>query len=179
MRIEVLADADAVARKAAALIAAHIAPMGAGAEPFRADIGSLSGLFLPHQGKLVQYSSRAREHGQIDGWEVPPGRTVTLVDHKGAGIVRRWWMTVIQHERTELLFRNIILRCYWDGEAEPSVEAPLSDFFGLGFGEWRDYVLRLDTSDVAARWRCGNVRQLRFDPIDQPGIIELGRMELR
>ena len=137
----------------AVLIAAHIAPMGAAAERLRADLGSLSGLFLPREGKLVQYSSHAREPGQSDGWEIPHGRTVTLVDHKGAGIVRRWWMTVIQHERTELLFRHIILRCYWDGEAEPSVEAPLSDFFGLGFGEWRDYV-SLPISATSGGFNC-------------------------
>src|SRR3712207_7897652 len=36
--------------------------------------------------------------------------------------------------------RQLIVRCYWDDEATPSVEVPLSDFFGVGFGEWRDYV---------------------------------------
>jgi len=101
--------------------------------------GGLSDLFLPRRGKLVQYSSRALKPGGLDGWEVGPGQTVTLVDRREAGIVRRWWMTVNQHAENPLLFRQLVLRCYWDGERDPSVEAPLSDFFGLGFGEWHDY----------------------------------------
>src|SRR5262249_42715025 len=30
--------------------------------------------------------------------------------------------------------RQGILRMYWDGEGAPSVESPLGDFFGVGFG---------------------------------------------
>jgi len=29
-----------------------------------------------------------------------------------------------------------VLRMYWDGEASPSVEAPIGDFFGLGLGDY-------------------------------------------
>ena len=29
------------------------------------------------------------------------------------------------------MLRRAILRCYWDGEATPSVEVPLGDFFTL------------------------------------------------
>jgi GT2 family glycosyltransferase/2-polyprenyl-3-methyl-5-hydroxy-6-metoxy-1,4-benzoquinol methylase len=45
-------------------------------------------------------------------------------------------------------------------------------------GEWHQYRLRLDGDGIGARWRSGRVAHLRFDPIDQPGIIELGRIEL-
>jgi hypothetical protein len=121
-------------------IAAAIPSHAAAAELPQVGIGNLAGLFLPHEGKVVQYSSHAREADRIDAWDVGPGKTVTLVDHHGAGIVRRWWMTVLQREQTPLLWRHMILRCYWDGETDPSVEAPLSDFFGLGFGEWHEYV---------------------------------------
>src|SRR5918999_1290361 len=68
-----------------------------------------------------------------------PGETITLVDHRGAGIVRRWWVTIAPRNSVPLQ-RQLIVRCYWDDEATPSVEVPLSDFFGVGFGEWRDYV---------------------------------------
>jgi hypothetical protein len=34
-------------------------------------------------------------------------------------------------------YRNAILRCYWDGAAEPSVEVPLGDFFALTNGRVR------------------------------------------
>ncbi len=45
-------------------------------------------------------------------------------------------------------------------------------------GEWREYRLRLDSSDLVERWRCGTIAHLRFDPTDQPGVIELGKLEL-
>jgi len=122
-----------------AIAAGLPSPVAAGELP-QVGIGNLAGLFVPHEGKLILYSSHAREAGRIDAWEVGSGKTVTLVDHHGAGIVRRWWLTVLQHEQTPLLWRHMIIRCYWDGESDPSVEAPLSDFFGLGFGEWHDYV---------------------------------------
>ena len=35
--------------------------------------------------------------------------------------------------------RKIVLRMYWDGETEPSVEAPIGDFFGMGHGLTRNY----------------------------------------
>jgi hypothetical protein len=33
-------------------------------------------------------------------------------------------------------WRYSILRIYWDDEKEPSVEAPVGDFFGMGWGEY-------------------------------------------
>ena len=32
--------------------------------------------------------------------------------------------------------KNLVLRAWWDGEATPSVEVPIGDFFGLGLGEY-------------------------------------------
>ena len=36
--------------------------------------------------------------------------------------------------------RKVVLRMYWDGEQEPSVQAPLGDFFGMGHGITRNFV---------------------------------------
>lgn len=36
-------------------------------------------------------------------------------------------------------YRDAILRCYWDNEADPSVQVPLGDFFGLTHGRARPY----------------------------------------
>ena len=45
------------------------------------------------------------------------------------------WMTNASLNKEELyLPRKLVLRMYWDGEEEPSVEVPLGDFFGLGHG---------------------------------------------
>ncbi|MDR0932018.1 MAG: DUF2961 domain-containing protein, partial [Victivallales bacterium] len=53
-----------------------------------------------------------------------PGRTTTLMDIDGPGCIRHIWMTTESSR-----FRELILRMYWDGEATPSVEVPLGDFF--------------------------------------------------
>jgi hypothetical protein len=62
-------------------------------------------------------------------------------------------MTLLQHEESANLFRSAIIRCYWDGEKTPSVEAPLSDFFGLSFGQWHDYV-SIPASATSGGFNC-------------------------
>ena len=77
-------------------------------------------------------ASAARELGQ--GWKVnpyiriKPGETFTLADIKGPGIIRHIWMTPAGN------YRLMIFRIYWDGEKDPSVEAPVGDFFLTGWG---------------------------------------------
>ena len=61
---------------------------------------------------------------------VEAGDTVTLMERAGPGCITHIWMTVGECEP-----RHIVLRMYWDGESEPSVEAPLTDFFGVGHNE--------------------------------------------
>ena len=76
----------------------------------------------------------ARDLGQ--GWKVspyvvlPPKSTFVLADVKGMGAVQQIWMT------PSGTWRFAILRIYWDGEAEPSVECPLGDFFACGWGRY-------------------------------------------
>jgi hypothetical protein len=60
------------------------------------------------------------------------GETVVLLEAKGRGVVRHIWLTVSGMKPTVL--RNLILRMYWDGQATPSVEVPLGDFFGVAHG---------------------------------------------
>lgn len=55
------------------------------------------------------------------------GATATLMDIKGAGCITHIWMTFGCPNA-----RRVILRMYWDGEEDPSVEAPITDFFGIG-----------------------------------------------
>ncbi len=66
--------------------------------------------------------------GRINGIrEVPPGATVTLADLPGPGCIRHYYMTLPPKN-----LRRQILRIWWDHETCPSVECPLSDFFGIG-----------------------------------------------
>jgi hypothetical protein len=78
----------------------------------------------------------ARELGQ--GWKVSPsvrikaGSTFTMGEIDGSGAIQQIWMTPAPLDKT----RHFILRCYWDGEEEPSVEVPMGDFFACGWGQY-------------------------------------------
>jgi len=67
------------------------------------------------------------------GWKVRPcleliaGQTVTLAEIAGPGVIQHIWFTA-----DPKAYRDCILRMYWDGEATPSVEVPLGDFFACG-----------------------------------------------
>ena len=67
---------------------------------------------------------------------VKAGKTYTLLDAEGSGMVRHIWFTFPPDDK--LAMRNLILRMYWDGQDTPSVEAPIGDFFGLPHGVNRD-----------------------------------------
>ena len=67
--------------------------------------------------------------------DVPPGETVTLAEIDGTGIIQHIWVTVDSKTTPADCFvlRDLVIRMYWDGEEEPSVESPLGDFFCSGF----------------------------------------------
>jgi hypothetical protein len=70
------------------------------------------------------------------GWKispsvrVEPGETLDLAEIAGPGAIQHIWMTVTGH------WRFSILRVYWDGQEQPSVECPVGDFFACG---WQKY----------------------------------------
>ncbi len=76
----------------------------------------------------------ARDLGQ--GWKVSPyvrvqpQETFVMADVKGEGAVQQIWLTPAGN------WRFAILRFYWDGETEPSVECPVGDFFACGWGQY-------------------------------------------
>ncbi len=61
-----------------------------------------------------------------------PGQTAALLETAGPGCIRHIWMT--SHDRSPGVLRNLILRMYWEDGETPSVQAPLSDFFGVAHG---------------------------------------------
>ena len=79
-------------------------------------------------------SNAARDLGQ--GWKVNPyikiakGETFTLAEIDGSGAINHIWMTPTG------TWRFSILRIYWDDEKDPSIECPVGDFFGMGWGEY-------------------------------------------
>jgi hypothetical protein len=77
-------------------------------------------------------SGAARDMGQ--GWKmnpyirIEPGETFTIAEMEGPGAIQHIWMTPTGN------WRFTIIRIYWDDEREPSVECPVGDFFGMGWG---------------------------------------------
>ncbi len=79
-------------------------------------------------------SSAETTGGNADYRTVTPGQTLTIFDADGPGVISHIWFTIGDPEPYHL--KRIVLRMYWDGEQDPSVETPIGDFFGLGFGEY-------------------------------------------
>jgi hypothetical protein len=79
-------------------------------------------------------SRAAEELGR--GWKVnpyvviEPKQTFTLAEITGEGAIQHIWMTPTGN------WRFSIIRMYWDDEKEPSVEAPVGDFFAMGWGKY-------------------------------------------
>jgi hypothetical protein len=76
----------------------------------------------------------ARDLGQ--GWKISPSvsiqskQTFTLAEIQGPAVIQHIWITPTGQWRFSLL------RIYWDGEVEPSVEVPVGDFFAAGWGKY-------------------------------------------
>jgi len=70
------------------------------------------------------------------GWKVSPSvvikahTTFTIAEIDGPGSIQHIWMTPTG------VWRNSIIRFYWDGETSPSVEAPVGDFFCMGWNQY-------------------------------------------
>jgi len=75
----------------------------------------------------------ARDLGQ--GWKISPsvriaaGQTFQIAAIDGPGAIQHIWLTPTG------AWRSSILRVYWDGQVQPSVECPLGDFFASGWGQ--------------------------------------------
>jgi len=124
------------------------------AEPFNGIDSSLSNIYRTSEAKSRSMSPEnptgepgkgamateglskryARNLGQ--GWKispavrVKPGQVLTMGETQGPGAIEHIWLTATGNWRTS------ILRIYWDGEAEPSVEVPVGHFFGMGWNRY-------------------------------------------
>lgn len=99
----------------------------------RSQSGLLDNLIQHHNYETKRISSYDTTGGNNDRISIQPGATETIAEIKGAGIIKHIWITISC--RDDMIRRNAILRMYWDGEKEPSVESPIGDFFGQGWGE--------------------------------------------
>lgn len=84
--------------------------------------------------QTLRSSSFDRAGGNHDFRKLDAGATMDILKVAGPGMVTHIWFTINSHEEYHL--KKLVLRAYWDGENQPSVEVPLGDFFGLGLGDY-------------------------------------------
>ncbi len=83
-------------------------------------------------------SSYDHTGGNYDCWDIQGGETKTIAEISGPGCIRHIWMTMAYPQPDYL--RRVVLRFFWDGCDEPSVECPIGDFFGLGHALRKNFV---------------------------------------
>ncbi len=89
--------------------------------------------------------------GNKDWRNLPAGETLVLADIQGPGCIIHFRDNVTSREPHHLQLH--VLRMYWDGEKEPSVEVPVGDFFAEGFG----FTEKLDSALMCIDQRRGRL----------------------
>jgi hypothetical protein len=117
-----------------------------------------------YQSKRI--SSFDRSGRNADRLVIKPGETQELARIEGAGIIKHIWVTI--SAKDPMLRRNAVLRMFWDMEKNPSVECPLGDFFGQGWGEKYPLI----TLPLAAAPKNGNALNCYFPmPFSEGALI--------
>jgi hypothetical protein len=89
-------------------------------------------------GMSIDGPAQGAARGLGQGWKVSPyvhvkpKSTFTMAEITGPGAIQHIWLTPAPLDKT----RFFILRFYWDGETEPSIECPLGDFFACGWARY-------------------------------------------
>lgn len=72
-----------------------------------------------------------------DTVSLSPGNSVTMADLTSAGVIQRVELNIpglSPGSPWDERLLGLRLKAYWDGETQPSVDAPVADFFGSGLG---------------------------------------------
>lgn len=101
-----------------------------------------NGAYLPAYARAQNYRSLKQSSydttgGNSDRWPIAPGETRVAFEAPGAGVISHIWFTIAAQGMNHL--KELVLRMYWDGAKQPSVETPVGDFFGLNLGEYAIY----------------------------------------
>ncbi len=94
----------------------------------------LQGLDAPKDFKTLRSSSSDPNwyHSNGDARGIGPNSSLTIAELEGPGRITHIWFTIMHPARFHP--RQMTLRIWWDGEKNPSVEAPIGDFFVIGHG---------------------------------------------
>jgi hypothetical protein len=82
-------------------------------------------------------SSWDRSGGNDDFAIIAPGAVLPFAEIAEPGVIRHLWLTAESADQQFL--RKVVLRAFWDGEATPSIEVTLGDFFGMGHAMTRTF----------------------------------------
>lgn len=88
-------------------------------------------------GQATEGTGAVHARGLGQGWKVSPSirmepnETRVLAEINGPGAIQQIWITP-----ANVRWRDLILRMYWDGQEQPSVEVPLGDFFACGWNSF-------------------------------------------
>jgi hypothetical protein len=100
--------------------------------------GPLSRWSSLSEGRSRRISSYDQSGGNADHIKVASGETKVLAEIEGVGVITHLWFTISSGDLMHR--RNLVLRMYWDGQDHPSVESPIGDFFGQGWGKNYNFV---------------------------------------
>ncbi len=119
-----------------AAVVATLAPLFAQPSPGN----PLSGLeqLKTFQSQRASSSDANWKDGNADARPIDPGKTLTLAQLEGPGIVTHIWFTIAHDD--PFYAGKLTLRMFWDDETHPSVESPVGDFFGIGHGVDRSFI---------------------------------------
>ena len=87
--------------------------------------------------RTLKQSTYDRTGGNDDFRKIAPGGTLSIFESTGPGIITHIWFTIASESANHL--KELVLRMYWEGNGNPSVLAPVGDFFGLNLGEYFVY----------------------------------------
>ncbi len=87
--------------------------------------------------RSLKQSTYDRSGGNADARPIAAGGTLEVFNAAGPGAISHIWFTIAAQSQAHL--KELVLRIYWDGNARPSVEVPVGDFFGLNLGEYVIY----------------------------------------
>ena len=80
------------------------------------------------------------------------GKSKTLLDVKGSGMIRRIWFTMMN--RNPKMLRGMRLEMFWDGAEKPAVSCPFGDFFGVGLGRRTAFETPLFSDPEGRSFNC-------------------------
>jgi fructan beta-fructosidase len=99
-------------------------------------LSNVNDFFVNHLGSDPA-GARSGEVTITNSYAIHPGKTVTNLNLSGPGAITTFKVRVGNIDETNASWqalRDLTVSMYWDGEAVPSVWAPLGDFFGSSCG---------------------------------------------